>query len=389
MRYDFDTPAGRAGNGNMKGGMGQGLPSGAILLAGAEMDYPTAPCIRQALADFAQNGLYGFTLPDAAYRQSIVDWARMARNWTISPEQIVPTAGTIFGLCTAVRAFTDPGDAVIIQHPSYYRFDRAIRRNGRTVVSNPMHEKDGVYAIDFEDLEVKIRANDIKLMVLCNPHNPTAKVFDRSVLQRVAALAEVYRFVVLSDEIFAETAQPGFEVVPYASVDPVWGITSTSLGKTFNLTGVNQANLVIPNEALRAAYRAQQDIDHFGSIDPFFYNALRAAYTAEGLAWVQAMNAHTLANYELLRAALAERMPRLTLSPLEGSFVTWLDCRRLGLSDAELAAFWEREALVLPDPGEEYGPGGSGFVRLNLATPKPWMEQTIENLDRAYHKRGF
>ncbi len=389
MKYDFDTPASRAGNGNMKGGMAHGLPQGAVMLAGAEMDYPTAPCIRQAVADFAQNGLYGFTLPDAAYRQSIVDWARMARNWTITPDQILPTAGTIFGLSTAVRTFTDPADAVIIQHPSYYRFDRAILRNGRQVISNPMIEENGVYRIDFEDLEAKIRTNDVNLMVLCNPHNPTAKVFDRSVLQRIAALTEKYEFVVFSDEIFAETAQPGFEVTPYASVDPVWGITSTSLGKTFNFTGVNQANLVIPNPALREKYRTQQDVDHFGSIDPFFYNALRAAYTPEGLDWVQQMNAHTLANYELLRAALAERMPRLSLPPLEGSFVVWMDCRRLGLSNGELTAFLEQEALLFADPGEEYGPGGSGFVRLNIATPRAWIEQVIENLYRAYKGRGF
>ncbi len=389
MTYDFETFASRAGNGNMKGSMGADLPKGAVLLAGAEMDYPTAPCIRKAISDFAQNGLYGFTLSDESYRRSIVAWARMARNWTITPEQIVPTAGTIFGLSTAIRAFTNPGDGVIIQHPSYSRFDRAIRRNGRRVVSNPMLEDGGVYSIDFDDLEAKIRMNDVKLMVLCNPHNPTAKVFDRSALQRIAELAACYEFVVFSDEIFAETAQPGFEVIPYADVDPIWGITSTSLGKTFNFTGVNQANLVIPNPALRERYRAQQDVDHFGSIDPFFYNALRAAYTPEGLDWVQRMNTHTLANYKLLHTALTERMPRLSLSPLEGSFVVWMDCRRLGLSDEELTQFLEQEALLFADPGEEYGPGGSGFVRLNIATPKVWMEQVIENLYRAYTKHGF
>ncbi len=389
MTYDFETPASRTGNGNMKGGMGKDLPNGVVLLAGAEMDYPTAPCIRKAIADFAQNGLYGFTLPDADYRRSIVDWAHIARNWTITPEQILPTAGTIFGLSTAIRAFTSPGDSVIIQHPSYSRFDRAIRRNGRRVMSNPMLEDGGVYSIDFDDLEAKIRTNDVKLMVLCNPHNPTAKVFDRSVLQRIAALAARYELVVFSDEIFAETAQPGFEVIPYASVDPIWGITSTSLGKTFNFTGVNQANLVIPNPALREKYRTQQNVDHFGSIDPFFYNALRAAYTPEGLDWVQQMNAHTQANYELLRLALAEQMPKLSLSPLEGSFVVWMDCRRLGLSDEELTQFLEQEALLFADPGEEYGPGGSGFVRLNIATPRVWIRQVIENLYRAYQDRGF
>lgn len=389
MTYDFETPASRIGNGNMKGGMSAGLPQDAVMLAGAEMDYPTAPCIRRAVAAFAQNGLYGFTLPDDAYRQSIVDWARMARSWTITSEQIVPTMGTIFGLSTALRAFTQPGDGIVIQHPSYYRFDRAIRRNGRRVVSNPMQEENGVYSIDFDALEAAFSMDDVKMMVLCNPHNPTAKVFALTDLQRIAALAAAYHVIIFSDEIFAETAQPGFDVIPYASVDPEWGITSTSLGKTFNFTGVNQANLVIPDPQLRESYRKQQDVDHFGSIDPFFYTALRAAYTPEGLDWVHQMNAHTRANDALLRSALMQQMPRLSLSPLEGSFVVWMDCRRLGLSEETLVSFFEQEALLFADPGAEYGPGGEGFMRLNLAAPSSWIHKVIANLSRAYEARGF
>lgn len=373
----------------MKGSIAAALPPGAVLLAGAEMDYPTAPCIRRAVAAFAQNGLYGFTLPDDAYLQSIIDWARMARSWTISPEQIVPSMGTIFGLSTAVRAFTNPGDAVVIQHPSYYRFDRAIRRNSRRVLSNPMREENGVYSIDFDALETAFSMDDVKLLVLCNPHNPTGKVFAPADLQRIAALAAAYHVIVFSDEIFAETAQPGFAAMPYARLDPEWGITSTSLGKTFNFTGVNQANLIIPNRALRERYRTQQDVDHFGSIDPFFYTALRAAYTPEGLDWVRQMNAHTQANDALLRSALVQQMPRLSLSPLEGGFVVWMDCRRLGLSEDALVSFFEQDALLFGDPGAEYGPGGEGFMRLNLAAPSVRIQNAIANLSRAYEARGF
>lgn len=377
MNFDFETPASRSGNGNMKGSMASSLPQGTLFLAGAEMDFGTAPCIRKALRDFAENGLYGFTLPDTDYRRSVCHWMRIARNWNIEPEWILPTLGTVSGLSTALRAFTNEGDGVIIQHPSYYRLDRAVLRNHRRVIINPMKETNGRYCIDWEDLEEKMRKH--KFMILCNPHNPTSKVFTPSELLHIAELAARYQVLVFSDEIYAETAQPDHEVIPYAHLDP-HGITSTSLGKTFNLTGVNHANLIIPSPELRERFVLQQDIDHFGSIDPFFYTALRAAYTEEGLSWVQAMNLHVRANYELLRDTLATKMPLLSLSPLEGTFIVWMDCRRLGVN----ADFFEKAGIIV-DPGEEYGTLGNGFVRFNIACPTQWIRQLLDRLLSAYN----
>ncbi|MBQ7903065.1 MAG: aminotransferase class I/II-fold pyridoxal phosphate-dependent enzyme, partial [Oscillospiraceae bacterium] len=166
----------------------------------------------------------------------------------------------------------------------------------------------------------------------------------------------------------------------------VMGISSTSLGKTFNLTGVNQANLIIPSEKLREKYSKQKDIDHFGSIDPFFYTTLRAAYTQQGYDWVQQMNAHTREMYTLLTEALQE-MPLITASPLEATFVAWLDCRRLNLTDKELEHFFMEDALLWADWGEEYGPGGSGFVRMNIATTRERLTTALDNLQKAYKAR--
>ena len=163
-------------------------------------------------------------------------------------------------------------------------------------------------------------------------------------------------------------------------------ISCTSLGKTFNLTGVNQANMVIPNDNLRQKYSTQKDIDHFGSIDPFFYNLLKAAYTEEGWDWVMQMNAHTKEMYCLLTETLKE-MPLITVSPLEGTFVAWLDCRKLKLSDKELEHFFMEDALLWADWGEEYGPGGNGFVRMNIATTREKMETALANLKKAYKTR--
>lgn len=385
MSLPFAAQVSREGIGNMKGAMADELPQGVVLLAGAEMDFATASCIREALADFARRGLYGFTLPDDAYLASVCGWMREVRAWEVLPEEVVPTMGTIHALCTTVRAFTEAGEGVVIQHPSYYRFDRAIERLGRRVVSNRMVEKDGVYALDLADLERCLADPANRLLVLCNPHNPTGRVFDAADLRAVAHMTERYDVTVFCDEIFAETAQPGHEVVPYASIDREHGITSTSLGKAFNFTGVNQANLVIPSGRLREAFLAQQDRDHFGSIDPFFYTALRAAYTPEGAAWVSALNANTAQNYELLKGAIAGT--GLGVSPLEGSFVAWVDCRSLGLADDALADFWAKKALVAVDPGSDYGLGGSGFCRVNLGTTRAVMERAAASIAAALAER--
>lgn len=387
MVFEFETLACRVGNGNMKGGMMNTMPDDAVMLSGAEMDFPTAPCIREALSNFAENGLYGYTLPDEEYRATVCRWMQLARSWSVLPEQIVPTMGTIAGLCTAVRAFTNPGDGVIIQHPSYYRFDRAVEKLGRQVLSNPLIETEGVYSLDFTDLEEKMSMPESRLMVLCNPHNPTGKVFRRDDLLKIAELANRYNVLVFSDEIFAETAWEN--VLPYASVDPVCGITSTSLGKSFNFTGVNQANVIIPNAQVREAYLKQRNTDHFGSIDPFFYTALRAAYTEDGLEWIEAVKDLVQENYRMLKETLAAHIPVFSLSPMDGAYIAWMDCRRLGLDDCRLREFLEHEALLFADPGEEYGPGGSGFYRLNLATPKKQIKMMLDNLIAAMQRNGF
>lgn len=388
MEAEFDRLVNRENTGNMKGAMAAGLcDDRAVFLSGAEMDFPTAPCIRDALSQFAQRGIYGYTLADAPYRNAVCTWMGKVRNWRIDPDEIVPTMGTIAGLCNAVRAFTNPDDGVIIQHPSYYRFDRAVMRTGRCAVSNPMHEEKGVYSLDFEDLEAKMAEPRNKMMILCNPHNPTGKVFGEEDLQKIAELAIKYHVIIFSDEIFAETAAPANPVTAFGKVAPKCSLTSVSLGKSFNFTGVNHANVIIPDPKLRERFLKQRDADHFGSIDPFFYNGLMAAYTEEGYRWIREMNAYTRRNYNRLQQALEEDLPMLRLSPMEGTFIGWLDCRGLKMDDRKLQAFMEEEAFLFADPGAEYGPEGQGFYRLNLAAPSYIIEKMIRNLTAAVRQK--
>ena len=215
-----------------------------------------------------------------------------------------------------------------------------------------------------------------------NPHNPTGRVFKESELLRIAELAKQYGVVVFCDEIFAETVQSGHEFRPGAYLSDQL-ITCFSLGKSFNFTGVSQANLLISDAGLRERYIFQRDRDHFGSIDPFFYNAVLAAYSSEGKAWLDAMNAHTAENYAVLQRAI-RKMPRLSVSPLEGTYVAWLDCRRLGFDSEALQHFFEHDAGIIADPGAEYG--AAGFYRWNIATTRQNLEVALSQLEGAYQK---
>ena len=334
------------------------------------------------MAKFAENGIYGFTVPTPAYKKDRCEWMQFARNAEIHPDWIVPVMGTVFALSTAVRAFTDEGDGVIIQSPSYYRFDIAVERNERRLILNPLLENHGIYQLDFVDLEEKMADPRNRLLILVNPHNPTGRVFKESELLRIAELAKQYGVVVFCDEIFAETVQSGHEFRPGAYLSDQL-ITCFSLGKSFNFTGVSQANLLISDAGLRERYIFQRDRDHFGSIDPFFYNAVLAAYSSEGKAWLDAMNAHTAENYAVLQRAI-RKMPRLSVSPLEGTYVAWLDCRRLGFDSEALQHFFEHDAGIIADPGAEYG--AAGFYRWNIATTRQNLEVALSQLEGAYQK---
>lgn len=382
MDKRFDQPVNRQGIGNMKANMFQPYAADPLMLnlSGAEMDFGTAPVIRERLQAVAAQGLYGFTLPDAKYLTAVSDWFEATRHVTVSPKQVVVTAGTTSALNTALRAFTAIGDDVVIQAPSYYRFDRAIRNNERHVVYNQLVSQDDRYVLDLKQLAVLLARPSVTMLVLVNPHNPTGAVFTRDSLQAVARLAEANGVVVFADEIFGELQ---FQAPPvsYAQVTSHNALISTSLGKSFNFTGVNQANLVIEDEQLRAQFVTQRDRDHFGSIDPFFYNALLAAYTPAGADWLAGVCNYVQENHQLLQQELANTP--LQLAALQGGFMAWVDCRKLTLTDAQLARFMRDWAHVLGDPGTDYGESGRGFFRFNLATPRTHIQQLAVQLKAA------
>jgi cystathionine beta-lyase len=354
------------------------------------MDFKTAPVIMDALARKAQNGLYGYTLCDETYLSAVVTWMRRQRDWPVEPEWVVPTYGTLQALTVALRAFTSAGEGVILQSPVYMLYREAIELNGRVVVKNPLVYQNGRYAIDFDQLEQCMAERSTRLMVLCNPHNPISKVWGREDLERLSALAAQYGVLVFSDEIFAELTFPGHTTIPYSTLAGARDhcIVSTSLGKTFNFTGFSHANMIIPNARIRQDFKRQRDIDHYGSIDPFVYAALCAAYQ-DGAEWVEAMLQYVYENIRLIQVFFHEHMPQVCLAEPEGTFVVWIDWRALGLDEDDLSDFLLNEAFLDLDPGNKYGSEGTGFSRMNVATPRAEIEKSLVRLLAAAQKRGF
>lgn len=392
MKFDFDTLVDRSGSGNMKLII---TPEcirkiGGITYSGAEMDFKTAPVIMEALREKALGGLYGYTLCDENYLAAVVAWMDRQRDWQVQRDWIVPTYGTIQSLSTAARAFTRPGDTVIIQPPVYQQYRKVIELNDRVVALNPLRYARGRYAMDFAGLEKLMAQESARMLVLCNPHNPIAKVWGRADLERVAELAKRYDVLVFSDEIFAEVVFPGCAATPFSEIAHAADncIVSTSLGKAFSFTGFSHANMLIPNEGIRATFRKQRDIDHYGSIDPFVYAAILAGYR-EGGAWVDAMTLYVRENAQIIKTFFAEHLPQVIVVEPEGTFVIWIDWRALGLDEDALEAFLINEAYLHLDRGSQYGAEGTGFTRMNIASPRAEIQKSLDRLLLAAQRRGF
>lgn len=337
-------------------------------LGGAEFDFKTAPCIRLALAEYAQNGYYAFTWPIDGYLERIEWWMANARDWEIKGDWVVPTLGTIFSVATCLRMLVGPDDAMIVQPPVYYRYEQAATRLGLKTVYNPLKVIDGTYQMDFEHLERLMANPQNKLLVICNPANPVGRVWSRDELARVSGLSAKYGTVVVSDEIFAEVTFDGRRTTPYASLEAGRenAIVLTSLGKSFSCTGLNFANAIIPGQDLRERFSAQRTRDHFGSIDPFGRQALMAAYTPEGLEWQRDSVAYMATNRQIIAQAIQDAGLGFVY-PTEGTFVCWVNWGGLALQGDELNRFFEEKALLEIEPGMEYGEGLERFSRINIS----------------------
>ena len=389
--YNFDEVFDRKGTNCLKYDFAveRGYPEGVLPFWVADMDFRTAPPVIEELARRVQHGIFGYTDPGADYRAAVWNWMKTQHGWTPAEGSLTITPGVVFALGMAMQSFTAPGDAVLIQQPVYYPFSSIILGNDRQLVNSPLVLKDGHYEIDFVDFEQKITSKNVKLFLLCNPHNPAGRVYTRDELQKMATICLQHGVTIVADEIHNDFIRKGYEHTVLASLgDDIAQhvVTCTAPSKTFNLAGLQISNIFIENESMRQKFRAT--IDHAGYSQP---NALgmfaaQAAYE-KGLPWLEALRDYLEQNYQKTKAFLAKHLPKVTLIEPEGTYLLWLDFRAYGLSAKELDDIIVHEANLWLDSGHIFGKDGEGFERLNIACPWATLQQGLKQLAKAFQDR--
>lgn len=388
MQYDFDTPIDRTHTWSIKHDFKKenGKADDILPLWVADMDFRSPDSVVEALKKAVDHGIFGYSRADESYFDAVAAWYQKRHHLTLQPEWMTCTPGIVFALSIAVRAFTQEGDAVLIQPPVYHPFSRAILRNKRTLVENPLVLKDGHYEMDLEDLEQKVLDEHVKLMILCNPHNPVGRVWTREELTALADICLRHHVYVISDEIHGDFVWQGHEQTPYASISEeacLHSMMCTAPSKTFNLAGMATSNLFIPDPEMRRKFRSelldvgQENMNRLGLF------ACRAAYEGGG-EWLDQLIGYLAGNLALVRDFCKNRVPQIQLVEPEGTYLAWLDCRELGMTDDELMAFFSNEAKVWLDPGTHSGEQGSGFMRFNLGSSRSVIAQALDQIEAAW-----
>lgn len=392
MQYDFDTPIDRTHTWSIKHDFKKenGKADDILPLWVADMDFRSPDSVVEALKKAVDHGIFGYSRADESYFDAVAAWYQKRHHLTLQPEWMTCTPGIVFALSIAVRAFTQEGDAVLIQPPVYHPFSRAILRNKRTLVENPLVLKDGHYEMDLEELEQKVLDEHVKLMILCNPHNPVGRVWTREELTALADICLRHHVYVISDEIHGDFVWQGHEQTPYASISEeacLHSMMCTAPSKTFNLAGMATSNLFIPDPEMRRKIRSelldvgQENMNRLGLF------ACRAAYEGGG-EWLDQLIGYLAGNLALVRDFCKNRVPQIQLVEPEGTYLAWLDCRELGMTDDELMAFFSNEAKVWLDPGTHSGEQGSGFMRFNLGSSRSVIAQALDQIEAAWKKRN-
>ncbi|MBR1661785.1 MAG: pyridoxal phosphate-dependent aminotransferase [Acidaminococcaceae bacterium] len=364
----------------------RGYPADILPLWVADMDFPTAQPVIEAVQKRTAHGIFGYSEadPERLYRV-LEQWFRERHNWQIQKDWLLQTPGVVFALAMAVKAFTEPGDAVLIQQPVYYPFSEVILDNGRRRVSSDLVLKGGRYEIDFADFEQKIIENDVKLFLLCSPHNPAGRVWTREELKTVAAICRKHNVIVVADEIHEDFVWTERPHIPYASLGEEVAenaVICTSPSKTFNLAGLQVSNIFIPDYALRRKFKHEINGAGYSQLNTLGLVACEAAYQ-QGIPWLEAVKQYLRENINFTKAFLQQHIPQIKLIEPEGTYLLWLDCRGLGLTNAELEELIVHKAGLWLDSGAIFGTAGKGFQRINAACPRSVLQEALERMKKA------
>ena len=386
MSYDFDTVLDRRATFCAKWDVEQGeLP-----LTIADMDFATAPEVQQAILERAQHGAFGYTYIPDAWFDAVIGWWQRRHGLTIPREALIFCTGVIPAISSAVRKLMTPNENVLIQTPVYNVFFNSIVNNGCRVLESPLTYDGEGYSIDWEDLERKLALPQTTMMIVCNPHNPVGKLWDRATLARIGLLCQKHHVVVISDEIHCDLCDPELGYVPFASASDVCrdvSVTCVAPGKTFNLAGMHSAAVIVYNEALRSRVERALNTDEVAEPNAFAIQAAIAAYT-KGDAWLDELRAYLFDNKRMIRDFIAREIPQIRVVPSQATYLLWLDCSALSPDADAFAEHLRRISGLLLTPGSHYGETGRAFLRLNTAYPRSVIEDALGRLKNGVETWG-
>ncbi|MDE6597946.1 MAG: pyridoxal phosphate-dependent aminotransferase [Clostridia bacterium] len=386
MKYDFDRVYNRKGTNSLKYDFAtrRGKAEDLLPLWVADMDFRAPDEVISALKEKAEHGIFGYSAPDEKYYSVLHDWFLKRHGWKTQSEKFVLTCGVVFSICALIRALTKEGDAVIICQPVYYPFAESVTDNGRKLIVSELKNDNGNYTVDFADFENKIIKNKVKLFILCNPHNPVGRVWMKDELERLGDICLKHGVFVISDEIHSDFVYGENKHIVFSTVKDEFVqncAICTAPTKTFNIAGLHIANTYIENDSVRKKFIKELDKQGYSQPNIAGLVACQAAYEF-GESWLEQLKEYLTQNLQLVREFVKD-MRGVSLIEPQGTYLVWLDCRGLNLSDNQLADLFENKAKLWVDDGYIFGQGGSGFERINIACPRSVLRTALERLDAA------
>ena len=379
MNYDFNKVVLRRNTKSIKWDLAE---EDVLPMWVADMDFEAPEEIREAVVKRAEHGIYGYTKTDDSYYDSIINWWKRRHDFNIEKEWIRYSPGVVPAIHMLIRALTEPGDKVIVQTPVYYPFFSAIKNNGCELVENPLCYKDNKYTINFDDLEAKLKDPKVKIMILCSPHNPVGRVWNRDELTKLGKLCIDNNVIVISDEIHCDLVYKKYRHIPFQSITEEFAQNSVlciAPSKTFNIAGLQASSVVIANDRLRLKFDKVLRSD--GGISPniFAMEATEAAYNY-GEQWLEQLLDHLKENLDFLMYFMEDNLPQFKITKPEGTYLVWMDCRALGMTSKQLHEFFLRKARVWFSEGHTFGNGGEAYVRINIACPRYILEEALNRI---------
>ena len=384
--YNFDELIERRGTGCVKW---DEAPAEVIPMWVADMDFKVAPAIQKAIQKRAEHGVFAYTLVEEDYYEAVISWFHRRHHWDIRREDILYTTGVVPAMSCAIKALTMPGEKVIILSPDYNCFFSSIRNNGCEVVESVLRPRPNIeeqgYEVDWEDFERQCADEKTTVFLLCNPHNPTGRVWTKDELKQMADICHKYHVQIVSDEIHGELIMPGYQFCPMAVVAPD-AIILNSPSKSFNTAGLQTANIICRQPELRRRINRAINIHEVCDLNPFGPVALKAAYN-ESEEWIDALNLYIWDNYQALRKFFAEELPMCKVCKMEGTYLVWVDVSALNEPVEHLCDRLLTEGKVWLNPGTMYGQeSGKGFIRINIACPKSRMMEGLQRIKATIQK---